>query len=341
MCQRDPQNNRTYAVAYASRSLTFAERNYGVSEVEALAIVWGIKKFAHYLTATEFTVVTDHHSLQFLHSSKSMDLRGRLGRWTLMLQQHDFDIVYRPGVKNSGPDDLSRFPVDPPPPKLMINNLHSSDLASAQASDPFCQHLLTTTLPPGFSQESGILFFGPRPVLPIALRNDIFELLHENSTAGHLGIGRTLQRFQRIYYFEGMREWVTTKVKECLICQRTKRTNNTLGHTNLIRSNPSVHPFDTIAIDTFGRLHTTLSGNRYIIVVQCLFSRYVCLFAVPETSDKHVMKCLLQVIDEHGIFRSILSDNGPHYSDISSKFWQITCRSTKGSHQPIIPNTTV
>ncbi|KAI8368096.1 hypothetical protein BD560DRAFT_331186, partial [Blakeslea trispora] len=92
-----------------------------------------------------------------------MDLRGRLARWTLMLQQHDFEIVYRPGA---------------------------SDLASAQATDPFCQDLFATTLPAGFSQESGILFFGPRPILPASLRNDIFQLLHENPTAGHLGIGR-------------------------------------------------------------------------------------------------------------------------------------------------------
>ncbi|KAG0902961.1 hypothetical protein G6F62_011859 [Rhizopus arrhizus] len=111
LCQRDTRNNRAYAVVFASRSLSSAERNYGVSEVEALAIVWGIKKFAPYLTGTKFTVVTDHHSLQFLNKSKSTDLRGRLACWILALQQHDFDIVYRPGSKNAGPDALSRYPV--------------------------------------------------------------------------------------------------------------------------------------------------------------------------------------------------------------------------------------
>lgn len=81
--QRDPCNRRVYAVAYASISLSPAERNYGVSdeEVEALVIVWGNQKFAHYLTGTKFIVVSDHHALQFLRNSCSADLRGRLARW--------------------------------------------------------------------------------------------------------------------------------------------------------------------------------------------------------------------------------------------------------------------
>ncbi|KAI7896948.1 uncharacterized protein EV154DRAFT_407738, partial [Mucor mucedo] len=100
-----------------------------------------------------------------------------------------------------------------------------------------------------------------------SLQDITFDLLHSNPTSGHMGIGRTLQRFQRLYYFPDQTAWVTSKVKSCLVCQKVKRTNQTLGHTNLIHSNPPVHPFDTIAIDTFGPLPPSLSGNRYIIVI--------------------------------------------------------------------------
>ncbi|KAG1136116.1 hypothetical protein G6F37_012256 [Rhizopus arrhizus] len=89
--------------------------------------------------------------------------------------------------------------------------------------------------------------------------------------------------------------------------------------THLAHSNPSFHPFDTIAIDTFGPLPPSLSGNRYIIVVQYLFSRYVCLFAVPSNTDQQVIQCLLKIIGEHGIFRALLSDNGPPYSGVLIK----------------------
>ena len=115
LCQRDLRTRRAYVIAYASRSLTPAERNYDVSEMEALAIVWGIKKFAHYLTGIKFTVITDYHALQFLRNIRNSDLRERFARWALSLQQHDFTIVYRPGSQNSGPDALSRHPVDSVP----------------------------------------------------------------------------------------------------------------------------------------------------------------------------------------------------------------------------------
>src|SRR6478735_2276225 len=316
LCQRDPDNNRVYAVAFASRSLAPNERNYGVSEVEALAIVWGIKKFAHYLTGTKFTVVTDHQALQFFNSLSS-DLRGRLARWSLYLQQHDYTIIYRPGKENSGPDALSRYPVSSP----NLCSLTAPDLRSSQADDPFCQELRAAPLPTGYSDESGVLFFGSRPVLPAALRNDMFELLHANPTTGHLGIGRTLQRFNRLFYFPNLRKWVQEKISACETCQRVKTVHKTLGHTKLAPSDPPVAPFDTIAMDTFGPLpHSTL-GNRYVIVTQCMFSRYVIITPVPENNAINIIRTLNKIMAEHGVPRAILSDNGQPYASQLLKRW--------------------
>ncbi|KAG0929312.1 hypothetical protein G6F29_012095 [Rhizopus arrhizus] len=296
LCRRDPDNRRAYAVAYASRSLSPAEKNYGVSEVEALAIVWGIKKFAHYLAGTKFTVVTDHHALQFLQSKKSSDLRGRLARWALLLQQHDFSIIYRPGKENTGPDALSRYPVSSSSISSLICSLAVSDLVSAQASDRFCIGIRgTSPLPAGFSDESGVLFFGARPVLPDSLKEEAFDLLHSNTTAGHLGVSRTLQRFIRLFYFPNMNEWIKDKVGSCEVCLRVKKPHVTLGHTSMVHSDSPVQPFDTIAIDTFGPLPVSRSGNRYVVVIQCVFSRYVVLFPVPENNDVWKLAAHLQV----------------------------------------------
>ena len=96
------QNDKELVIAYNGRGLNQAEKNYSTTESEALALVEGIKKFQPYLFGHKFTVITDHSSLRWLMNIK--DATRRLARWSLLLQQYDFDIVYRPGKEH---DSLS------------------------------------------------------------------------------------------------------------------------------------------------------------------------------------------------------------------------------------------
>ena len=53
-------------IAYASRSLAPAEKQYSQLEKEALAIVFGIKKFHQFLYGRKFVILSDHQPLQGL-----------------------------------------------------------------------------------------------------------------------------------------------------------------------------------------------------------------------------------------------------------------------------------
>lgn len=79
-----------------SHCLTSAEKNYSVTEREALVFVEGIKYYQPYLYDQRFTVHTDHNALQWLMNIK--DPTGRLARWSLQIQQYDFDIKHLSAV---------------------------------------------------------------------------------------------------------------------------------------------------------------------------------------------------------------------------------------------------
>ena len=93
-------------VAYFSRQLQGAQKNYSATELEGLAVFKSIHFFDHFLYGQKFTVVTDHRALVYL--LKSRRLNKRLHGWVLKLLDFNFEIIYRPGKDNSDADGLSR-----------------------------------------------------------------------------------------------------------------------------------------------------------------------------------------------------------------------------------------
>ena len=96
-----------HVIAYASRVLTKAERQYCATRREMLADVWAVRYFRAYLWGRCFVIRTDHNSLQWLKSFK--DPQGQ-ARWLDILAEYDFRIQHRPGAKHGNADALSRLP---------------------------------------------------------------------------------------------------------------------------------------------------------------------------------------------------------------------------------------
>ncbi|GFT42004.1 retrovirus-related Pol polyprotein from transposon opus [Trichonephila clavipes] len=96
-------------IAFASRTLNKAERNYTVTERECLAVIWALK-FKTYFGPLPVKVITDHAALTKLPNGKN--LSSRMIRWALKLSEFNIEWEHRPGVQNVVADLLSRNPVD-------------------------------------------------------------------------------------------------------------------------------------------------------------------------------------------------------------------------------------
>ncbi|MCO5591460.1 hypothetical protein L7F22_045443 [Adiantum nelumboides] len=93
-------------VAFTSRKLRIHERNYPTHDLELLAIVHALKLWRHYLLGRRFQLVTDHKSLKWIFAPTTLNMRQR--RWIELLQEYNFEIIYRTGKENSVADALSR-----------------------------------------------------------------------------------------------------------------------------------------------------------------------------------------------------------------------------------------
>ena len=100
--------NQEKVVMYASRLQTKDEFVYGIYQKEALAMVWAIELFNHYLHYHPFTVVTDCRGLIYI---KNNTHNAKIARWVLRLQEFEFDVKHRPGKLAVVADQLSREPL--------------------------------------------------------------------------------------------------------------------------------------------------------------------------------------------------------------------------------------
>ena len=99
-------------VAFAGRRLSPAERNYSATEVELLGVIFAIKQWRGYLWGKHFKIVTDHSALRWLHTMKDTVDGGpasRLTRWSLKLQEYDFEVIHKPGRHHHDADAVSRL----------------------------------------------------------------------------------------------------------------------------------------------------------------------------------------------------------------------------------------
>ena len=102
------EDERWRPVAYISKSLNEAERNYEIHDKEMLAIIRYLEAWRHFLEGAKdrFEIWTDHKNLEYF--MKAQKLNQRQARWSLYLSRFDFALKHVAGKSMGRADSLSR-----------------------------------------------------------------------------------------------------------------------------------------------------------------------------------------------------------------------------------------
>lgn len=324
-------------VAFASRTLTMAERKYSIVEKEALACVWATEKWRTYLWGRRFTLRTDHQALTTLLSTKGMNRAGlHIARWSAGLLCFAYDVIYKPGSQNHTADCLSRLPLHVPAdpstdvePELVA--LISSTLSSLPVSDfdSACSSCLEMVAlreqisrgwPPSIwavaqnlmpyykirdelSVRGHYIFRGSRLVVPVSLRHTLITLAHES----HQGIVRTKQRLRDLYWWPCMDSQVQTCISACAPCQSNDKT--ALTHPAPLQPiSVTDGPWKKLGLDIAGPFETAIPSCRYAVTLTDYYSKWPELAFCPSATTDGVIDFLTTVFSRHGNPESIVTD---------------------------------
>lgn len=309
--QRD--GDKENVIAYRSRSLKPAEKNYTTTEKECLAVVWGIEKNKEFLEGIPFTVITDHLSLKWIF--KLPNPSGRLGRWVVELRNHDFTIEYRKGKLNVVPDTLSREPL---PICSTLTTL----------KDPWLEKLFegVSKSPekfPEFQIIEGRLFrnCGRGDVtedcwklcVSKSDRDRVLRENHDNVTAGHFGIRKTFDRICQKYYWPGLFKDMKKFVNRCHICLCFKASQQ--KSAGLMNTTQTSYPWEVITVDFIGPLPKSSKQNKHLLVIQDKFTKWVECVPLREATAVGLKKAIRErIFCRFGWPKKLISDNGSQFT---------------------------
>jgi hypothetical protein len=202
-------------------------------------------------------VESDHKPLVGLLDKSIASCSPRIQRIRLQVQRFDFQLIYKPGKELFIADTLSRAPS----PRVYEDNATANceeqvhhvinglillestrqQFAKATAADPtlcLLWSVMEASWPERRSQcvfavkpfwsvrcdlavVDGVVLFGSHLVVPMALRREIMDNIHDS----HLGETKSVLRARLSVYWPGCEDQIRNLVASCSVCQENHHQN--------------------------------------------------------------------------------------------------------------------
>ncbi len=320
-----------HPVAFASRSLSPAERKYAQLDKEALAIVFGVKRFHHYLFGRTFTILSDHQPLKHLLGENRgipAMASARIQRWALTLSAYNYRIVFKPGSLHANADLLSRLPLPVEPAEvplptetvLLLESLEASPVSAAQIKtwvdrDPVLSRVRDNVrqgwrrtdevemLPyqrrkDELSVQDGCLLWGSRVIIPRPGRARLMDQLHE----GHPGVSRMKGLARGFVWWPNMDAELEERVKRCNKCQESQKL-------------PATAPLQLWEWPDrpWLRLHADYAGpsmGKMFLITVDAHSKWMEVQVVGAATSQSTIEKMRATFATHGLPEILVTDNG-------------------------------
>ena len=320
-------------IAFASRSLNAAEKNYSQIDREALSIIFGIRKFHQYVYGRHVTIYTDHKPLVGLlgeHKSIPDTASARMCRWAILLAGYDYTLVYKPGTQNNA-DALSRLPLNDQsdnftPPEIVnlfnfidelpisvekINEETDKDPllvavkknirnGSWNKDDESLKHFKSRQCE--LSIEKNCVLWGTRVVIPRSLKSKVLSLLHDT----HIGIAKMKALARSWVWWSDIDSDIEKHVKSCATCQL---------HAKAPAKAP-LHPWEW-PDNPWDRIHIDFAGpfmGKMFLIIMDAHSKWIDVKIMNKITASHTIMELRDVFATMGLPKTIVSDNGPTFT---------------------------
>jgi hypothetical protein len=311
-CITQERDGLWHPIAYYSRKFTAPEERYDVHDKELMAIVDALQHWRVYAeSCSELTIYTDHKNL--VHFTTTKVLNRRQVRWSEMLGQYKFRILYTPGKENGRADALSR----------------RHDLAGEKTINKFAilGKNLDGSLGPSQQLNLTMVVQGEHHIpsqVPEELEEEVISSHHDDPLHGHPGITRTMELIKRHYEFPNMRDKVSKFIKNCVSCQQNKHsTHAKYGEAQAME--PPTAPWTNITMDFVTQLPTSkdpVTGYDYdaifVIVDRYTKGAELIPFRHNYAAAQLAHVFIDRVVRHHGIPESIISDRDKLFT---SNFW--------------------